>query len=283
MADTDWASIISGLIGGGIDLSHSLNHTDLENAQTAANVADPFSTQREGYQKQLKGLMTDPNSFKQDPGYQFALDQGLDSVARKGNAMFGGTRVGTTAIDLQKFGTGFASQAYDTRINELTKLSGADAGNPGEAGKILAGGYRDANKTTAGATAGLSNGIAGLVNALASSGMGSAAASLFKQMFGSNTDFSKMNVTGSFDDFMRSVGLDPSSVGSQFGIDESTWNNIKGVLNDPTGAVDGLGTGGSSVDPGSVLGVGSGISDSTSGLLNDTGIFTPTPLMGDGP
>ena len=86
--------------------------------QTAqANQQNPYATQ-------LNQLLTDPNSFKTDPGYQFALSQGQDAARAQGNALYGGQRAGALAPELAKYTEGYAAQAYDTRLNQLGTLSG---------------------------------------------------------------------------------------------------------------------------------------------------------------
>lgn len=257
---------IVAAISGGIDISRAIKGTDLDHAREAAAAADPFSSQRGYYQDLLKGatgdlnsLLTDPNSFKKDPGYQFALDQGLDSVARKGNAMFGTTRAGTTAVDLEKFGTGFAAQSYNNRINQLlarigalTPLTGATSGSPAAAANALTQGYANRDRTTAGGLSGLDKLLNGLFGN--GSGIGGALSSVFRSLFGGNTDGggSGSDVTGSTDEFLRSIGIDPTQLSPEM------QQEFEGILGDPTNPTGGGGS----------LNLGD-VSDSTGNLLGD--------------
>ncbi len=120
-----------------IDLISGLRGDTLDQANGFADVADPFRQRRGESQDMLFRLLKDPGSFKLDPGQQFALNTGLDSVARKGNAMFGTTRSGNTAIELEKYGTGFANQAFNDRITQLMEMSGVRSGSPATAAQLL--------------------------------------------------------------------------------------------------------------------------------------------------
>ena len=133
---------------------------DLGRAKEAAAAADPFSTQRPAYQKQLMDLLTKPGSFQTDPGYQFALGQGQDAIKGAGNAIYGGTRAGAIYPELAKFTEGYANQAYDTRVNQLSGLAGMNAGSPGTAGALLAGGFQNQNQDIG---SGLSSALLGLL------------------------------------------------------------------------------------------------------------------------
>lgn len=78
------------------------------------------------------------NAFQAGPGYQFALDQGLDAVNRARNAS-GGLRSGNTDVDALKFAQGLAGQTWQQWLGnlspynqlELSAASGAAAGNAG--------------------------------------------------------------------------------------------------------------------------------------------------------
>ena len=151
----------SGTMGTGdlltqfYDLISGVSGKDVNRAKEAASLADPFASQRGQYQKQLQGLLTDPNSFKTDPGYQFALGQGQEGISRASNALYGTQRTGHLAPELAKFNEGYASQAYGDRINQLMQLSGANTGSPAAAGQLLAGGFANQDKSLAGGAAGI--------------------------------------------------------------------------------------------------------------------------------
>lgn len=96
-------------------------------AKTAFDRADPFGGFRPEYGKQLMGLMSDPNSITKDPGYKFAFDQGLTGVERK-MAKEGYLGSGNEAIELQKYGMGFASDYLQQKEQFLAQLAGAGMG-----------------------------------------------------------------------------------------------------------------------------------------------------------
>lgn len=57
-------------------------------------------------------------AFRATPGYQFALDQGLDAVNRSA-ATRGMASSGNTAVELAKYASGFADQTYGNYMNRL--------------------------------------------------------------------------------------------------------------------------------------------------------------------
>lgn len=61
--------------------------------------------------------------FRQSPGYQFALQQGLQA-AQRGTAAQGLTGSGAEARELQRVGQGLASQEYGQYQNRLANLAG---------------------------------------------------------------------------------------------------------------------------------------------------------------
>ena len=90
----------------------------------ASEFQSAYNNQQNPYQTQLNALLKDPNSFQQDPGYQFALSQGQQAIERSSNALYGTDRAGALSPELAKYTEGYAEQAYDTRIGQLTGLSG---------------------------------------------------------------------------------------------------------------------------------------------------------------
>lgn len=89
-----------------------------------AQQANPFSPYRSQYAGQLQGLMNNPNSVTQTPGYQFNLAQGLQGLqaqqAAQGRLVSGGA-----LIQGQQFGQNLASQTYNDQVKTLMALSGA--------------------------------------------------------------------------------------------------------------------------------------------------------------
>lgn len=99
--------------------------------------ADKFAGLAQGYNpyvqtgyaanNQLQGLLTDPNSLSNLPGYQFALTQGLNAVDR-GAAARSGVQNGATIKAEQRYGTGLADSTYGNQLQRLLAASGAGAG-----------------------------------------------------------------------------------------------------------------------------------------------------------
>jgi len=73
------------------------------------------------YQNQLNNLLRDPSKVQQTAGYQFALDQGNQSINRSAAAK-GMLNSGNVLAELAKYGQGMASQQYDTETNRLASL-----------------------------------------------------------------------------------------------------------------------------------------------------------------
>lgn len=75
------------------------------------------------YEQKLQGLLNDPNSFQKTPGFQFALDTGLQAVGRANSK---NRASGNALAELTKFGTGLASQEYGNQVDRLGRLTGQD-------------------------------------------------------------------------------------------------------------------------------------------------------------
>ena len=73
------------------------------------------------YRGQLDNLLTNPGSFSGTPGFQFALDQGMQGVQRSNSA---GRNSGNALAALAKYGTGLAQQDYGNQVDRLGRLSG---------------------------------------------------------------------------------------------------------------------------------------------------------------
>lgn len=111
------------------------------NTQQAVNLAQPNAKYQGGWSDMLNTAMTKPGSYDLTPGAQFAKEQGLEAVARKGNSMFGTTASGGTAIELERYATGFAQQNYNTYIDQLLRMT---TGSP-QAGAFLQQGKNQGN------------------------------------------------------------------------------------------------------------------------------------------
>jgi len=73
------------------------------------------------YGNSLKNLLSNPGSFQADPGYQFSVNQALQGVGRANSKMLGSGNIMTALADRAG---GMASQAYDTRVNQLSGILG---------------------------------------------------------------------------------------------------------------------------------------------------------------
>lgn len=103
--------------------------------EMAMDLADPFRRHRQYYGARLNGLMQDPNSVTQTPGYQFRFNQGMESVQR--SAAAAGLRgSGNVLVELMKQGQGMASQEYQAEWTRLAELAGALRGSPTAAGQV---------------------------------------------------------------------------------------------------------------------------------------------------
>lgn len=86
------------------------------------------------------------NSFRAGPGYQFALDQGINAIDRSA-ASRGNLESGATLKALQGYGQGLADQNWNAWLGNLGKLSSAGMSAAGseaslreaQAGRIFSG------------------------------------------------------------------------------------------------------------------------------------------------
>lgn len=77
------------------------------------------------YENHLKGLLTDPSSFQKTPGFQTALDTGMQGIQRSNSRMRGS---GNVLAALTKYGTGLANQEYGNQVDRLGRLVGQEQG-----------------------------------------------------------------------------------------------------------------------------------------------------------
>lgn len=96
----------------------------------------PYQAAGAGALPQLRQMTAkgfQPGDLTQDPGYKFALEQGMGAVANAGGVQ-GSPFGGATLAEMQKFGTGLASQTYNdafsrwqTQVGNLQSLAGLGA------------------------------------------------------------------------------------------------------------------------------------------------------------
>lgn len=83
------------------------------------------------YDSELRALQEDPSRIFSDPGYMETQRQGIQAIERAGT-LKGFTGSGNAAIELQKFGTSFATDYLMKQKQLLASLSGAQF-NPASA------------------------------------------------------------------------------------------------------------------------------------------------------
>jgi hypothetical protein len=178
-------ALTAAMIRGHVAWNHSSAHVSL--AFTAAQqMADPFASSRQQYIDKLNAVMANPSLTMSQPGYQFALQEGMQGLNRSlaksgmGTATPGapGTPAsGAAGIAQQKYGQNYATTAYNNYVNQLAGLSGATQ-NP----NVGANAYMSAQKAASdAATAGwqgisqASGGLASLFGKTPKSGSGTKA------------------------------------------------------------------------------------------------------------
>lgn len=154
---TSSAGRVAGAVAGGA----VANYLSPADATRAAAAADPFASQRSGYQKQLSDMMN-PNGAgftPSDPSYAFRESEGIKAV-NLGAAAGGFENSGNRLAELQKYGQGLASQEYQAQYTRLSALAGVTSGAPGTAGQILAQ-QNSQNQQSAGAFGSIIGGAVG--------------------------------------------------------------------------------------------------------------------------
>lgn len=134
------------------------------------NYYDPYSSAGSGalgmYQNALglkgpEGNKTAQSAFQVSPGYQFAMDQGVQALDRSAasKGMYGS---GNNAIALTQFGQGLANQEYTNWLSGLSGLSNT--------GLTAAAGQTNRQGQLAGIDTGLGNTLAGVITGAAQTG-----------------------------------------------------------------------------------------------------------------
>lgn len=175
-----------GLLAGGLTAA-ALNNGN-SSAQAAAATANPFQSQYAGYQQQLQGLMTNPNSFQQSAESQALTQQGMQQT----NAQMGVSGLfnsGAQEAALTNLATTNAGTNYNQQISQLMQLSGANTSSPATAGQILQ------NQNTANTKSAAATGSA--VGSLVGSALGGGATSGLNSLVnGGLTNGNTSNVPG---------------------------------------------------------------------------------------
>lgn len=142
----------------GSAVSSALAPSPSDTANAAANASDPFRSQRGQYQQQLASLMNNPSSITSTPGYQFNLQQGLNSVQGQAAAAGMGNS-GNVLTALQQYGSNYATNQLQNQELLLAQLAGANVGSPGTAGQIL----QNQNQSNQQSASALGNQISGAI------------------------------------------------------------------------------------------------------------------------
>lgn len=75
------------------------------------------------YENKLKDLLSNPGGYTADPGYQFAVDQGLKAAQRSTSAQRGS---GGVMAELTRLGSGYAMQGYGNQVDRMGRLVGQE-------------------------------------------------------------------------------------------------------------------------------------------------------------
>jgi hypothetical protein len=117
-------------------LSRRQGNESLSRGYEAANLSDPFASQRPQYQTQLATLMYNPGQIETSPFYKYLQQTQMEGV-KASNAARGFTNSGRGLMALQDRAAGVASQAYFPQAQLLSLLSGATTGSPAAAGNAF--------------------------------------------------------------------------------------------------------------------------------------------------
>lgn len=122
------AQVVSGIASGVNAMNAPISPTD------AQKMADPFASSRQQYIDKLNALMSNPSLVMSQPGYQFALQQGMQGLNRNlsksgmstSTPGFPGTPAsGAAGIAQQTYGQNFALKSYNDYVTQLSGLAGA--------------------------------------------------------------------------------------------------------------------------------------------------------------
>jgi hypothetical protein len=119
-------SIADDLLNFGLDQYSVEEQKDL--IEWGFEVQNPWYGDEEimdSVQSDFLGLLEDPSSITETPGYEFTLDAGLEALDRKHAAT--GDRLGGRALtETVEYAEGLAYDVYNDEMNRYAALSGAD-------------------------------------------------------------------------------------------------------------------------------------------------------------
>jgi hypothetical protein len=117
--------VMAAVIGAFVSLASNMMASDnAGGGGSAQQAADPFGSYRGGMAQKLNSLMMDPSSVTKQPGYQFGLDQGVNTL-QQSNAASGKALGGGEQKQITQFGQDYASTQFNNYANMLAQYSGA--------------------------------------------------------------------------------------------------------------------------------------------------------------
>lgn len=126
------------VLGAGISLYNYNESQDAisqqsQDLQAGYQQANPWSQYQPAMGAGLMNLLADPSRITETPGYQFAYDQGLQSLFAK-QASTGQRMSGRAMTETMQYGQGLASQMYNQEMDRYAQLAGAHQGSTGNIG-----------------------------------------------------------------------------------------------------------------------------------------------------
>jgi hypothetical protein len=196
--------VASSVIGA--NAAQDAANTQLTAAQQAAARLQPFTQVGQGAIPEIQGLLGLPdangnlpssdqiNTFLQGtPGYQFTMQQGLESV-QNGFAAQGLARSGAAMKGAEGFASGLASQQYQNILGNYTNLLANSQSAAAGQGGALIGGANAAAAGQIGVANAISSGLSGTANTAGNTAINYAALSALQG--GGANGLSPVGVTG---------------------------------------------------------------------------------------
>lgn len=136
-----WSAVAGAIVSSAVNgiMAPDQQSGNSATTQQAAQAADPFQNQRPGYMQALSDMMYGKgSSVGADPSSKFRLDKGFMGIERSSAAsgMYGSGNMG---IALEDYRHDLSTTDYANQFSRLAQLAGANIGNPGTAGQIIAG------------------------------------------------------------------------------------------------------------------------------------------------
>lgn len=107
-----------------LDQQRDANDASQQALEEGFLAQNPWSPYQPAMAASLMNVLADPSQITQTPGYQFAYDQGLQSLFAK-QAQSGNRFSGRALTETMQFGQGLASQMWDSEVDRMASLAGA--------------------------------------------------------------------------------------------------------------------------------------------------------------